>query len=67
MGLLTSLTFKKFEFHKSKMADGRHFENHEYWPLSAMGLTHSSPLRTKLFLKLRRPYVARPYVYFIFT
>ena len=27
MGLLTSPTFKKFEFHKSKMADVRHFEN----------------------------------------
>ena len=27
MGLLTALTVKKFEFHKSKMADGRHFEN----------------------------------------
>ena len=27
MGLLTALTVKKFEFHKSKMAEGRHFEN----------------------------------------
>ena len=27
MGLLTALTVKKFEFHKSKIADGRHFEN----------------------------------------
>jgi len=27
MGLLTTPTVKKFEFHKSKMADGRHFEN----------------------------------------
>jgi len=27
MGLLTSTTIKKFEFHKSKMADGRHFKN----------------------------------------
>jgi len=27
VGLLTALTVKKFEFHKSKMADGRHFEN----------------------------------------
>jgi len=27
IGLKTSLTFKKIEFHKSKMADGRHFEN----------------------------------------
>ena len=26
MGLLTAPTVKKFEFHKSKMADGRHFE-----------------------------------------
>jgi len=26
MGLLTVLTVKKFEFPKSKMADGRHFE-----------------------------------------
>jgi len=25
-GLLTALTVKKFEFSKSKMADGRHFE-----------------------------------------
>ena len=24
---LTAQTIKKFEFHKSKMADGRHFEN----------------------------------------
>ena len=24
MGLLTALTVKQFEFHKSKMADGRH-------------------------------------------
>jgi len=27
MGLLTVQTVKKFEFPKSKMADGRHFEN----------------------------------------
>jgi len=27
MGLLTAVTVKKFEFHKSKMADGRHFKN----------------------------------------
>ena len=27
MGLWTSLTVKEFEFHKSKMADGRHFGN----------------------------------------
>jgi len=27
MGLLKAPTGKKFEFHKSKMADGRHFEN----------------------------------------
>jgi len=27
MGLLTGPTVKKFEFHKSKMADGRHFKN----------------------------------------
>ena len=27
MGLLTAPAVKKFEFHKSKMADGRHFEN----------------------------------------
>jgi len=27
MRLLTALTVKKFEFHKSKMADGRHFKN----------------------------------------
>jgi len=27
MGLLTSITVKKFEFHKSKMAGSRHFEN----------------------------------------
>ena len=26
MGLLTVSTVKNFEFHKSKMADGRHFE-----------------------------------------
>jgi len=26
MGLLTVLTVKKFDFPKSKMADGRHFE-----------------------------------------
>ena len=26
MGLLTAPTVKNFEFHKSKMADGRHFE-----------------------------------------
>ena len=26
MGLLTAPTIKKFEFQKSKMADGRHFE-----------------------------------------
>ena len=25
--LLTAPTVKKFEFHKSKMADGRHFKN----------------------------------------
>jgi len=28
MGLLTVLTVKKIEFPKSKMADGRHFENY---------------------------------------
>ena len=28
MGLLTAPTVKKFQFHKSKMADGRHFKNH---------------------------------------
>ena len=27
MGLLTAPTVKKFQFHKSKMADGRHFQN----------------------------------------
>ena len=27
MGLLTAPTVKKIEFHKSKMADGRHCEN----------------------------------------
>jgi len=27
MGLLTIPTVKKFEFQKSKMADGRHFDN----------------------------------------
>ena len=27
MGLLTAATVKNFEFHKSKIADGRHFEN----------------------------------------
>ena len=27
MGLLTAPAVKKFEFHKSKMADGRHFKN----------------------------------------
>ena len=27
MGLLTAQTVKKFEFHISKMADGRHFDN----------------------------------------
>ena len=27
MGLLTAPTVKNFEFHKSKMADGRHFKN----------------------------------------
>ena len=27
MGLLTAPTVKSFEFHKSEMADGRHFEN----------------------------------------
>ena len=27
MGLLAALTVKNFEFHKSKMADGRHFKN----------------------------------------
>jgi len=27
MGLLTALTVEKFDFHKSKTADGRHFEN----------------------------------------
>jgi len=27
MGLLTAPTVKTFEFHKSKMADSRHFEN----------------------------------------
>jgi len=26
LGLLTAPTVKNFEFHKSKMADGRHFE-----------------------------------------
>ena len=29
MGLLTAPTVKIFEFYKSKMADGRHFENRE--------------------------------------
>ena len=28
MDLLTAPTVKNFEFHKSKMADGRHFGNH---------------------------------------
>jgi len=28
MGLLTAPTVNEFEFHKSKMADGRNFENH---------------------------------------
>jgi len=27
MGLLTAKPLKTFEFHKSKMADGRHFKN----------------------------------------
>ena len=27
MDLLTAATVKNFEFYKSKMADGRHFEN----------------------------------------
>jgi len=27
MGLLTARPLKNFEFHKSKMADGRHFKN----------------------------------------
>jgi len=27
MGLLTAPIVKNFEFHKSKMADGRHFKN----------------------------------------
>jgi len=27
MGILTAPTVKKFEVHKSKMADDRHFEN----------------------------------------
>ena len=27
MGLLAAATVKKFEFHKSKMADGGHFKN----------------------------------------
>jgi len=27
MGVLTAPTVKNFEFHKSKMANGRHFEN----------------------------------------
>jgi len=27
MGLLTAPTVKTFDFHKSKIADGRHFEN----------------------------------------
>ena len=27
MGLLTARPLKKFEFHKSEMADGRHFKN----------------------------------------
>ena len=27
MDLLTGTTVKNFEFHKSKMADGRHFKN----------------------------------------
>ena len=29
MDLLTAPTVKTFEFYKSKMADGRHFENRE--------------------------------------
>jgi len=29
MGLVTSPTVEKIEFHKSKMADRRHFENHK--------------------------------------
>ena len=33
MGLLTISTVKNFEFHKSKMADGRHFKN---WRPSAI-------------------------------
>ena len=35
MGLLTSPTVKKIEFYKSKMADGRHFENHKNRNISA--------------------------------
>jgi len=40
MGLFTAPTVKKIEFHKSKMADGRHFDNRkivvEFLPRDAM-------------------------------
>ena len=54
MGLLTFPTAKKFEFHKSKMADGRHFEkplnrhiSATVWPiLMNFGtMTHMGPLQ----------------------
>jgi len=55
MGLLTAPTVKKFEFHKSKMADGGQFENPlnrhisaTLWPiLMKFGtMTHTGPIQT---------------------
>ena len=52
MALLTAPTVKKFEFHKSKMADGRHFENHIFAAVRPIlmkfgTMTHIGPLQRK--------------------
>ena len=54
MGLLTAPTVKKFEYHKSKMADGRHFEktlnrhiSATFWPILIKfgAVMHNGPHR----------------------
>ena len=62
MALLTAPTVKNFEFHKSKMADGRHFEKTVKSLYLCNGLTdfdeiwHDDaywPLTADLWLKFR--------------
>jgi len=47
MGLLTATTVKKFEFHKYKMADGRHFDNRK---IVVEFLTHPYDVLSSCFI-----------------